>query len=117
MHLCSITEIAHLLRFSVRTIQRKMASGDLPVQRVAGTPVFDLDAVAGKLGLPTLSLMEGLFTGDEFMAFHAKGMVSAHNYEIVSIFGRDRIARGQGLAATRNEQVLETSTPVAVGSS
>lgn len=100
MHLCSITEIAHLLRFSVRTIQRKMASGDLPVQRVAGTPVFDLDAVAGRLGLPTLSLMEGLFTGDEFMAFHAKGLVRAGDYELVSIFGCDRLARGGGDATT-----------------
>ena len=100
MHLCSITETAHLVRFSVRTIQRKIAAGDLPVQRVAGTPVFDLDAVAGKLGLPTLSLMEGLFTGDEFMAFHAKGLVHAGDYEIVSIFACDRLASGGGGATT-----------------
>lgn len=112
MHLCSITEIAHLLRFSVRTIQRKMASGDLPVQRVAGTPVFDLDAVARKLGLSTLSLMEGLLTGDEFIAFHKKGAVSAHDYEIVSIFGCDRIVRGQEFKALKKEQKLETSGSV-----
>ncbi|ESW59527.1 MAG: hypothetical protein Q27BPR15_17020 [Rhodobacter sp. CACIA14H1] len=101
MHLCSITEIAHLLRFSVRTIQRRTAAGDLPVQRVAGTPVFDLDAVADKLGLPTLSLMEGLLTGDEFMAFHAKGMVAAHDYEIVSVFGCDRLVREGSRATTK----------------